>query len=279
MRSYLTAIFLLALTASPTLAETVLGRTVDITDGRSDTTVAAPLVIAMHGFLGTSRNMQRKTTLDAAAMQNGFIVAYANGEGRRWNDGRSAQNSVDDVAYLTGLIDALVASGRADPRRIYLTGHSNGGGMAMRMACDRPDLIAAISVVATKLPSAYQCANGRSVPAIIFHGTQDPIAPHAGRPAGSRLGATLSAQETVDVWARRNRCRGIGATRTVDRAADGTSADIIQYEGCAAPLVYVLIAGHGHGWPNPGQRATRLEGPATQEVDAAQLSWWFFSNQ
>lgn len=277
MRKLWLAIFFVVFHLSPAMAESFLGRNVTITDGRADRSMPAPLVIAMHGFLGTSRNMQRKTILDTIARQYGFIVAYPNGEGRRWNDGRGPDARPDDVAYLTALITALVADNRADPQRIFLTGHSNGGGMAMRMACDRPDLIAGISVVATKLPTAYQCPNGAPVPAIFFHGTEDPIAPHAGRSAGSRLGATLSAQATIDAWSRRNRCNGAGVPRVVDGVDDGTVARILQYRRCAAPLVYVLIDGHGHDWPGQGQRSTRLQGPATREVDAARLSWWFFS--
>ncbi|MCF2904845.1 prolyl oligopeptidase family serine peptidase [Octadecabacter sp. CECT 8868] len=277
MRSVLTALVLVLLSAAPAISEQFLGRTVAISDGRSDTSVAAPVIIAMHGFLGTSRNMQRKTSFDQLARRNGFVVVYPNGEGRRWNDGRSPDNPVDDVGYLSALIGSLVSDGLADPQRVYLTGHSNGGGMAMRMACDRPDLIAAISVVATKLPTAYTCANGAAVPAILFHGTEDPIAPHTGRPEGSRLGATLSAQDSLAVWERRNRCSGAVTTQEIDRANDGTEAHISQYAPCTAPLTYVLIHGHGHDWPGVGQRSTRLQGPATREVDAAQLSWWFFS--
>ncbi|NNE88173.1 MAG: alpha/beta fold hydrolase [Silicimonas sp.] len=253
-----------------------MGRRVDITDGRTDRTKAAPLIVAMHGFLGTSRSMRKKAGFDALAKKHGFIVAYPNGKKRRWNDGRSASAGVDDVGYLVDFITALVRDGRVDPAKVFLAGHSNGGGMAMRFACDRPDLIAGIAVIATKIPTAYQCRQGRPVPAIFFHGTLDPIAPHEGRPQGSRLGATLSAADTLRVWASRNRCEGIARTQTIDRRNDGTSADLIAYAGCRAALWQVLIDGHGHDWPGNGRGATRLQGPATKEVAAGQLSWRFF---
>ena len=264
------------LIATGTFAETFQGRSVTITDGRTEAG-AAPLIVAMHGFLGTDRSMRRKTRFDALARQHGLIVAYPNGIKRRWNDGRNARDKTDDVSFLANLIAALVAEGRADPARVFLAGHSNGGGMAMRMACDRPDLIAGISVAATKSPIAYQCRNGAPVPAIFFHGTADPVAPHDGRPEGHRLGGTLSADDTLALWSRRNKCRKSGRTRTIDRRDDGTRARIIQYTGCRAPLVQVLIEGHGHAWPGAGPRLERLQGPATQEVDATALSWWLFS--
>lgn len=232
----------------------------------------------MHGFLGTSSSMQRKTRFDELAKRHGFIVIYPNGKRRRWNDGRSSRNTVDDVGYLTALIKAQIEKGIADPNRIFLAGHSNGGGMAMRMACDKPDLVRGIAVVATKTPTAFQCARGAAVPAVFFHGTEDPIAPHNGRPSSSRLGGTLSSNATVSLWAKRNRCQGTFRSQSVDRVDDNTRAEIRRYTGCKKPLVYVLIEGHGHDWPGKGRRATRLQGPATKEVDATDLVWRFFSS-
>ena len=230
----------------------------------------------MHGFLGTPASMRRKTGFNDLARRNGLIIVYPKGRQRRWNDGRSPLNTVDDAGFLSGLLKQMIADGRADPRRVFLTGHSNGGGMAMRMACEHPNLIAGISVVATKAPAKFQCRNGAPVPAIFFHGTADPISPHAGRGKDSRLGQALSSEDTIALWKRRNRCGAPGKTRTLDQKDDGTSARITQFSNCAAPLVFVEITGHGHDWPRTNGKATRLQGPASQEVSATMLSWWFF---
>lgn len=113
-------------------AETLAGRSVEITDGRSDTANSAPLIIAMHGFIGTSSSMRKKSRFDELARKHGFVVAYPNGVSRRWNDGRSSRNRIDDVGYLSKLISTMVADGRADPDRIYLAGHSNGDAHGLR---------------------------------------------------------------------------------------------------------------------------------------------------
>ena len=262
--------------AATSMAESFQGRNYRLVDGR---TSAAPgaLVVAMHGFLGTERSMQRKTRFDALARQHGFIVLYPRGVRRAWNDGRSDRNRSDDVAYLAALVGQLVAAGRVDPERIYWAGHSNGGGMAMRMACDRPDLVAGISVVATKTSVNYQCAGGQGVPAIFFHGTDDPIAPHGGRSANSRLGATLSADQTLALWARRNGCGGPGRVQEIDRVDDGTRVEITQYSRCRKPLAHVVLHGAGHNWPGASGRGR--QGPESREIDAAQLSWWFFEGR
>jgi len=267
----------LCVAATAATADTFMGRTVKITDGRPDSAKPAPLIVALHPFLGTPRSMRKKTRFDALARSNGFLVAYPEGKRRRWNDGRDPGARVDDVAYLSALIDSLVSAGQADPARVFLAGHSNGGGMAMRMACDRPDLIAGIAVAATKISTNYQCPQGRPVPAIFFHGTQDPIAPPNGRPDDHRLGGTLSADTTVVLWSARNGCQRAETTENIDNRDDETSAQIIRYSGCHAPLVNVSITGHGHAWPGAGARLPRLQGPATKEVDAAVLSWRFFS--
>lgn len=255
-----------------------MGRQYELFDGRKDQSRPAAVIVAMHGFLGTPTSMRNKTQLNALAAKNDLIVVYPKGKRRKWNDGRSPRNKVDDVGFLTGLLNALIADGRGNPRRIFLTGHSNGGGMAMRMACEHPDLIAGLSVVATKTPVNFQCRNGAPVPAIFFHGTVDPISPHEGRDKDSRLGAALSSKETIALWKKRNRCGNARRTKALDRKDDGTTAEIIQFTGCAAPLVYVEITGHGHGWPRTDGKATRLQGPASQELNATSLSWWFFDN-
>lgn len=260
-------------------AERFLGRALEITDARRDTNQPAPVVVTMHGFLGNGANMRKKTGLDGVARRHGFIAVYPNGRARRWNDGRSPSARVDDVGYLTKLIAALIADGRADPARIYLAGHSNGGGMAMRMACARPDLVAGIAVVATKVALNFQCRDGAPVPAIVFHGTQDPISPHGGRAADSRLGGALSSAQSIKLWAARNRCRGAPSRQTIDKKQDGTSVDLFRYRGCAAPFTYVELVGHGHDWPSTRGRASRLQGAASKEIDATALMWQFFDAQ
>lgn len=258
------------------VAEVFQGRPITLTDGRADT-AAAPLIVALHGAGGSAANMQRKTGFDDIAARHRLVMAYPNGERRRWRDGRDSDEE-SDVAYLAALIEALIADGRADPARVYLAGHSNGGGMAMRMACDRPDLVAGIAVVSTNLLTAYPCEGGTRVPAIFFHGSADPITPAQGRADDHRFGGAYSVSRTLESWAIRNRCGQPTTVQSIDAVDDGTTVDLIRYADCSAPLVHVQIDGHGHGWPGTRVRPFRMLGPATREVDAAPLIWWFFDN-
>jgi len=220
--------------------------------------------------------MRNKTGFNAVARRHGFVVIYPSGVGRKWNDGRTRRNQVDDVGYLTALIQSLIDNGSANRKQIFVAGHSNGGGMAMRMACERPDLVRAIAVVATKVPLNYPCRNGKPIPAMFIYGTADPISPPEGRTKRSRLGGAFSAQASVELWRKRNRCSNNARSQTIDRRDDGTSATVLTYRGCSAALSFINIQGHGHAWPRPGTKATRLQGPASQEVDATATVWRFF---
>ncbi|MEM8776187.1 MAG: alpha/beta fold hydrolase [Pseudomonadota bacterium] len=265
-----------AIGGSASLAETFLGRKLEVFDGRQDMSKPAPVVIVLHGFLATSRLMRRATAFDEVAEREGFVVVYPNGRFRGWNDGRAPTSRFDDVGYLTALIRSLIDDGTAIRGKVYIAGHSNGGGMAMRMACDRPDLVDGIAVIATKSPRKYSCENGPDVSAVFFHGTDDPISPHAGRSNESRLGGTLSSVATINLWKDRNGCSNTAKIQDINQWQDGTSVKVFRFRNCAASLIYVELEGHGHAWPRPGARSTRLQGKASQELDAAAFAYEFF---
>lgn len=277
------AMTLVLLLGYPAHAEQFGDRLLRITDGRSDAhpaplvpapLVPAPLVIVLHGFTGSGAAMQRKTHFDALARRNGFVVAYPSGKARRWNHAGQAR---DDVAYLSALIEDLVAQGRADPARIFLAGHSNGGAMALRMACDAPTLIAGIAVVAMNAPRTLRCAQGAPLPVLFVHGDADPVVPPEGIAGSSSALGLLSVEETLALWSARNGCRGAPVRKTLKSSTAQDVALFSRYQNCRAPLLQVQIAGHGHEWPGAGPRARWIQGPASREVDAASLSWWFFS--
>lgn len=254
-------------------AEQFGGRPLRITDGRSDAHPAL-LVIALHGFTGTGAAMQRKTHFDALARLNGFVVAYPSGKARRWNQAGQGRG---DVAYLSALIKDLVARGSADPARIFLAGHSNGGAMALRMACDAPALIAGIAVVAMNAPRTLPCADGAPLPILFIHGDSDPVVPSEGIAGRSSALDLFSVEQTLALWSARNGCDGPPARKTLKSRTAQDVALFTRYLKCRAPLLQVLIADQGHEWPGAGPRARWIQGPATGEVDAASLSWWFFS--
>ena len=81
---------------------------------------------------------------------------------------------------MTALIDDLVASQCVDPKRVFATGFSMGGGMTNVLACRLADRFAAVAPVAGNHGETWggTCAPSRPVPIMAFHGTQDSFLPY-----------------------------------------------------------------------------------------------------
>ncbi|MEO5875613.1 MAG: PHB depolymerase family esterase [Streptosporangiaceae bacterium] len=142
----------------------------------------APLVLAMHGGASTMGAFEKLTGFNKVADKEGFVVAYPDGFMLSWNAGGccgpAKVGKVDDVGFLTKLIDKLTTSGIADPKQVYATGFSNGGGMAYSLACAGPGKIKAIGVVEAAL--IIDCKPDRPLSVMIFHGTADRSVPYDG---------------------------------------------------------------------------------------------------
>ncbi len=160
---------------------------------RYDPAAAWPLVFALHGGGSQGRSMPGLTGLSRLADRRGFLVAYPDGVGRSWNDGRedpdvpAQRQRVDDVAFLTALLDDLTRRYRVDSARVYATGISNGGFMSQRLACEASTRIAAVAPVVATLgvELAARCRPARPVPVLMVNGADDPLVPFQGGRSGS----------------------------------------------------------------------------------------------
>src|SRR3546814_3925399 len=61
---------------------------------------AVPLVVALHGGVGTGKIMEDQTGLDAVADQHDFIVVYPDGVGRAWNAGSRSEEHTSELQSL-----------------------------------------------------------------------------------------------------------------------------------------------------------------------------------
>jgi polyhydroxybutyrate depolymerase len=162
-------------------------------------TGARALVVVLHGGLGNaqriaSRQAESGLNMDAVAEQNGFVVAYLNGTpvtrnlGSRflgWNAGGgccglSAQNNVDDVAYISGAIDDLAARYGIDRARVYGIGHSNGAMMTQRLLCETSLYAAGVSISGPLNLETSRCPAARGRRVLSIHGADDQNVPVAG---------------------------------------------------------------------------------------------------
>ena len=151
-----------------------------------DGTRSVPLVLALHGRLGQGTGEERLSHFDKTSDEHGFIVVYPDGLDRSWADGRggtpSDRKGVDDMKFLSDLIDKIEADYKVDTSRIYVAGMSNGGFMSGRLACQLSNRIAAVAIVAASLSenTATSCRPEFPVSVLVLQGAEDPLVPLAG---------------------------------------------------------------------------------------------------
>ncbi|HAJ57256.1 MAG TPA: hypothetical protein DCL35_05745 [Candidatus Omnitrophica bacterium] len=150
-----------------------------------------PLVLAFHGGGGNIEAASRYFRLDEKSDEEGFIVVYPQGTGKRiagmlfgtWNAGRCCKpamaNNVDDVGFVRKMVAKLKKDFVIDEKRIYMTGFSNGGQMVFRLACEMPGVFAA-AAPAGSVGTFDNCTPRRPIPIFHFDGTADPCSPYEG---------------------------------------------------------------------------------------------------
>lgn len=224
----------------------------------------APLLIVLHGFTSNSAEMEDWLRLGDAADQRGVVWAYPdgskNGRGEQfWNATEACcafGEDVDDAAYLAGLIDEIATTTAIDPKRVYFSGHSNGGFMSHRMACDYANRIAAIAPISgVTFDDPADCAASAPVAVLQVHGTADEVIRYDGGTTGSETESYPSVAETVDTWLAIDGCDAdlTNATRRIDgdAAVDGpdgpAETTVAESTGCDPGGRVELWTMHGVG--------------------------------
>ncbi|MBI5202580.1 MAG: prolyl oligopeptidase family serine peptidase [Elusimicrobia bacterium] len=225
--------------------------------------------------------------LDALAAREGFLVVYPDGLGKHWNDGRDGNDAdpeADDAGFLAALADKLVKDGKADPKRLYAVGISNGGFMAHALACADAGRWAAIGAVAASLgqKAAASCKPSRPVPVLMVNGTEDRLVPWDGREVrflGRVRGKKLTVPETDEKWAALDGCTGEPERSELpDAEDDGTRWSLSARRRCqgGSEVLLYKVDGGGHTWPRGKPYLKRLVGRTSRDVDFESLVWTFF---
>lgn len=248
-----------------------------------------PVVLNFHGGFGRGRTQRRLTAFNAVADAAGVIVVYPNGIRRRWHDDRGIYNpEVDDVGFVSDLIDSLNATYATDPRRVYATGISNGGFLTLSLACKLTDKIAAVAVAAASMPIELMstCHPRRPISVMMINGTFDWLVPYAGGalPPRAGRGTVVSIEDAFAFWRAADGC-GESATVSVLVDPDTTDGTVIaerSYGGCNAGSEVALytVFGGGHTWPGGWQYLPiRVVGRTSRDMNASQEIWEFFQAQ
>jgi polyhydroxybutyrate depolymerase len=277
-----------------------------------DPTRATPVVLVLHGGGGDAQGTEKLTLMNVASDKYGFLAVYPEGTGPKiggkvvgsWNAGRccpqAMKQNIDDVGFISGLIDKLQKDLNVDPKRIYATGISNGAMMSYRLACELSDRIAAIAPVIAQ-GTFDQCAPERPVPLIHFHGTADPCAPYQGGTGGGCLQdfineifgtkappytwAADSVPDYIAKWVRRNGLTGSPEVMYKNGKATCEAWGRDQ----AGEVVLCTVEGMGHNWPGGTfgpicekpqsklcKRYQEKVGPLSSDISANDAMWEFF---
>jgi polyhydroxybutyrate depolymerase len=293
------AVLAIALGAHAASAETLVIRGVTRTFiAQFSDTKPAPLVIVLHGNTQTGADVMTRTTWPAVAKREHFGVIFPDGLNRAWADlrsdtkraGRVAPKGTNDIAFIVALIEKYVTDGTADPKRIYVTGLSNGGGMTMTLACVRAELFAAAASVIMNLTdeSAAACRPQRPVPMLLMNGTIDPLIPYKGGKGSSRFAVEgfWSVDKTLAFWRRVNGCEAQDAAATDLDDSDRSDQSTVTLISSRCPpgrdVVLYRVNGGGHRMPSSlpdahfPRIATALLGPQNHDIDGAETIWAFF---
>jgi polyhydroxybutyrate depolymerase len=223
--------------------------------------VKAPMVVLLHGYQSSAALHEDYFKLAAESEHHGFLYVMPDGttdrRGKRfWNATKACCDfyaaGTDDSAYLSRLLDTVAASYSVDSRRVYLIGHSNGGFMAYRMACEHATRITAIvSLAGMATDDPGQCTPQRPVSVLHIHGTADPTIKYDG---GMNAGQPYpSVDTTVALWRDHNGCDDDADTSAApldhDSSLPGPETTVTVYAaGCrsGARVEVWSIQGGGH---------------------------------
>jgi len=251
-----------------------------------------PLVIALHGGgEGDGQEMLDKNHFDEVGDAENYISLFPNGVFSDWADGRGVTDSdlagVDDVSFLSDLIEHLTQKYKIDTNRVYVCGASNGGMMTQRLACEIPQKFAAFGSIISSMPNEVfnSCNPQEPISMLLMNGTDDSFVPYEGGNLGPLTdgGSVIGTDATILFWQENNNCSDLNPTITelpdIDDS-DSSTVTLFDYGSCTSSSEIVLYRINEGGHILPGYEAILnpipLIGNINYDIDAAEEIWKFF---
>ena len=194
--------------------------------------IAHPLLMVYAPARTNRYESESFVSLTQEATAAGFIVAYA--DHRAMNP-----ETIEKLAEIPGLIEKKWC---IDNKRIFLTGHSDGGTAAMAIAFINGTKHIPAAIVPSAMGirgedlKAYQCPN--PLPVMLMHSSQDRHFPGYGR-------------EAIQWWAVCNGCD----TTSLGKDAEGC----VTYRGCTNNVTTRYCEGTGTHSEWPGNNKAIIE--------------------
>ena len=240
---------------------------------------ARPLIINMHGYTSNALQQQFYSNFGPIADTANFLMVFPNGTKNSsgttfWNAGIGS--SVDDIGFISHLIDSLKLQYNINLNRVYSTGMSMGGFMSHTLACELSNRITAIaSVTGSIFTSQYgtYCHPTRPVPVMQIQGTADATVPYAG--SASQYMAPIDS--VVKYWVTKNNCNPAAAFTNMPNTSttDNCTAEHYVYSGgnLGSTVELFKIIGGTHSWPGTPFTSSGTN----QDINASKEIWRFFN--
>lgn len=257
-------------------------------DGKSK----LPVVIMLHGAGGSGADAIAQTGWGAKSDREGFIAVFPDGtppraalaaqfltNPRLWNDGSgrgaTGVEKVDDLGFISAMIDYLEARYAADPARIYCTGFSNGASMTFSVGLNLSNRIAAIAPVSGHLWYREKQLT-YPVSLLFIIGRDDPLNPIDGgnvKIPWRRTQDRPPVEDSLKEWERMLGCGPEVQTARGNRVLE------ITYDRCVkgGEVEYYAVRGLGHVWPGGlNQLPKKWVGKPSDNLNATDVIWEFF---
>lgn len=170
------------------------------------------IIVGLHGFGDFSRRFAYYSALHNVVNEHDIVIYPQASEPtsalqrRGWNAGFCCGsgwlNKVDDVGFVTALVDHVREEFDVSSAQVFVSGFSNGAFMSQRLAAERPESFKAFASVAGTIGTTKtRLEPNNPVPILLMHGKQDRIVPFEGGAGGSDPDFIwLSHVDTFDAW-------------------------------------------------------------------------------
>jgi len=247
-----------------------------------------PVVFNLHGYTDYAQWQMDYSLMNDIADTAGFIVVYPDAVYPGFNTGLIGSptwpplpTTVDDVGFISAIIDTLESQYNIDLNRVYCCGLSNGGLMTLKLACQLGHRFAGFAAVAGVLidPIVSNYSFVGPVPMLLCHGTDDVVVYYNGGP----YQMLWSVQETMNFWTQNNSCVLTPDTVAIPDTclSDSSYVQKISYRNCSDSVQVVLykVIHGGHSWPGSDVNITwGTEGNKNRDINANVELWKFFKN-
>jgi polyhydroxybutyrate depolymerase len=253
-------------------------------------TVKLPVVVVLHGGGSDGQSMMRFSRFNDLASDENFIAVYPDGYNRSWNDGRpELNNHVDDIKFISMLIDYLISKHRADADKVFIAGISNGAIFSLYVAAKIPHKIRAVAAVCGSIPQFNAREYALSIPlsVLIINGTEDPLLKYNGGSVTvgkSNRGTIIATDSMISFYRNNLQCNSSPEETKLANInlKDHSYATKITYKGCSRnkEIILIRVEHGGHTWPGGFQYLPKsIVGNVCRDFNATAEIWDFFKDQ